>query len=50
VEVGELDGQERKYNTLTLIDNQIKKVQTGSKMGHQDVPVEPVVILDIIKK
>lgn len=30
--------------------NQIKKVQTGSKMGHQDVPVEPVVILDIIKK
>ena len=33
VEVGELDGQERKYNTLTLIDNQIKKVQQKEIFG-----------------
>ncbi len=33
MEVGELDGQERKYNTLTLIDNQIKKVQQKEIFG-----------------
>lgn len=34
---------------MTVV-NQIKKVQTGAKNGHRDVPVEPVVILDIVKK
>ena len=33
VEVGELDGQERKYNTLTLVDNQIKKAQLKEIFG-----------------
>lgn len=30
--------------------NQIKTVRTGNKAGHQDVPMEEVVILDITKK
>ncbi|MFV0162867.1 type I DNA topoisomerase [Empedobacter falsenii] len=33
VEVGELDGQERIYNTLTLVDNQIKKAQQKEIFG-----------------
>ena len=33
VEVGELDGQERKYNTLTLVDNQIKKAELKEIFG-----------------
>lgn len=33
VEVGELDGNERKYTTLTLIDNQIKKAELKEIFG-----------------
>ncbi|WP_334126970.1 type I DNA topoisomerase [Empedobacter brevis] len=33
VEVGELDGQERKYTTLTLVNNQIKKEQQKEIFG-----------------
>ncbi|WP_333662692.1 type I DNA topoisomerase [Chishuiella changwenlii] len=33
VEIGELDGQERQYNTLKLVDNQIKKAQQKEIFG-----------------
>ncbi|WP_313375511.1 type I DNA topoisomerase [Chishuiella sp.] len=33
VEVGELDGHERKYTTLTLIDNQVKKAELKEIFG-----------------
>ena len=34
-------------NGMDIVD-QIKKVPTTSRMGHQDVPVEPVVIEEVI--
>lgn len=34
-------------NGMDIVD-QIKKVATTSRMGHQDVPVEPVVIEEVI--
>lgn len=39
-----------KVKTGMPVVNKIKAVKTGNKMGHNDVPTEAVVILDITKK